>query len=44
LVYLLDDKGKQLHLAAQAGLEVGTPASPLTVDIGEQDEAGSDGP
>ena len=40
LVYLLDDRGKQLHLASQSGLELGTPASPATVDMGQPDDAG----
>jgi PAS domain S-box-containing protein len=40
LVYLLDDEGKHMHLAAQAGLEQGTPASPLAVDMEEPDEVG----
>ena len=40
LVYLLDPQGKHIHLAAQAGLERGTPASPNTVAIEETDDAG----
>ncbi len=40
LVYLLDDSGKTMHLAAHVGLEPGTPASPLAVDTDEQDSAG----
>jgi PAS domain S-box-containing protein len=40
LVYLLDDQDEHMHLAAQVGLEPGTPASPLTVDVGEPDDAG----
>jgi PAS domain S-box-containing protein len=40
LVCLLDDRGEHMHLAAQVGLEPGTPASPLTVDVGEPDDAG----
>ena len=39
LVYLLDDQGKQLRLAAQAGLEPGTLASPIAVDMQELDDA-----
>jgi signal transduction histidine kinase len=37
LVYLLDNDGKHLQLAAHAGLDPGSPASPLTVDIAEPD-------
>ncbi len=37
LVYLLDDHGKTMHLAAHVGLEPGTPASPLAVDMDAQD-------
>ncbi|HKQ70712.1 MAG TPA: ATP-binding protein [Polyangiaceae bacterium] len=40
LVYLLDDEGKHFQLAAQAGLERGTPASPITLAMGETDDAG----
>ena len=40
LVYLLDDDGKQLRLAGHAGLEPGTPASPLAVDVDAADDAG----
>jgi len=40
LVYLLDDEGKHVHLAAQAGLERGARASPLTVATEETDDAG----
>ena len=40
LVYLLDDQGKHMRLAAQAGLQPGTPASPLVVDLpGETQDA-----
>ncbi len=40
LVYLLDDQGKQLRLVSQAGLNPGTPASPLAVDVGEHEASG----
>jgi signal transduction histidine kinase len=40
LVYLLDDQGKHIRLAAEAGLERGTPASPLTVAMEETNDAG----
>jgi signal transduction histidine kinase len=40
LVYLLDGVGKHLHLAGQAGLEPGTPASPLTVDMTDAETGG----
>ncbi|HWW07591.1 ATP-binding protein [Collimonas sp.] len=40
LVYLEDSFGKQLHLAGYAGLEPGTAASPLTVDMTDADAIG----
>ncbi|WP_211467111.1 ATP-binding protein [Collimonas silvisoli] len=40
LVYLADSTGKQLHLAGHAGLEPGTAASPLTVDMADADAIG----
>jgi len=40
LVYLLDKTGRQLQLAGHAGLEPGTPASPISVEIAEPDTAG----
>jgi PAS domain S-box-containing protein len=40
LVYLLDSAGARLHLAGNAGLEAGTPASPLIVDVAGGDAAG----
>jgi signal transduction histidine kinase len=40
LVYLLDGQGKHIHLAAQAGLPWGTPASPLTVAMDDTDDLG----
>src|SRR5262249_3265095 len=36
LVYLLDDAGRSLHLAGQAGIAPGTSASPATVEMTEQ--------
>ena len=40
LLYLLDSAGEQLDLVGHAGLEPGSPASPLAVDTAERDAAG----
>ena len=39
LLYLLDDSGERLHLAASAGLGPGTAASPEVVDVATADAA-----
>jgi GAF domain-containing protein len=40
LVYLLDDLGQELTLAAHVGLPPGTPASPIRVALSEPHQAG----
>ncbi len=37
LLYLMDDRGRQLTLAGWTGVEPGTPISPRTVDLREAD-------
>ncbi|WP_460200848.1 GAF domain-containing hybrid sensor histidine kinase/response regulator [Scytonema sp. NUACC21] len=40
LLYLLNEDRTQAHLAGTTGLEPGTPASPLTIDLNTQEKPG----
>ncbi|KAF3890900.1 MULTISPECIES: GAF domain-containing hybrid sensor histidine kinase/response regulator [Nostocales] len=40
LLYLLDENGAQARLAGTTGLEAGTPASPLAIDLNTHEEPG----